>query len=81
MSLACQKGYILSQADITGAYLERFLNEEVYMEPPPDMLGPNGEPPVNSEGQELVCLLKRSLYGLAQSGHNWSQCFKDFLFA
>ena len=79
MSLACQKGYILSQADITGAYLESFLNEEVYMEPPPDMLGPNGEPPVNSEGQELVCLLKRSLYGLAQSGHNWSQCFKDFL--
>jgi hypothetical protein len=79
MSLACQKGYILSQADITGAYLESFLNEEVYMEPPPDMLGPNGEPPVDSEGQELVCLLKRSLYGLAQSGHNWSQCFKDFL--
>ena len=79
MSLACQKGYILSQADITGAYLESHLNETVYMEPPPDMFGPNGEPPRDSQSRELVCKLKRALYGLKQSGHLWSQCFKDFL--
>jgi len=28
MSLACQKGYILSQTDITGAYLETYLDDE-----------------------------------------------------
>jgi len=79
MSLACQKRYILSQADITGAYLESHLHESVYMEPPPDMFGPNGEPPRDSQGRELVCKLRRALYGLKQSGHLWSQCFKDFL--
>ncbi len=79
MSLACQKGYILSQADITGAYLESHLTETVFMEPPPDMFGPNGEPPRDSQGSELVCKLKRGLYGLKQSGHLWSECFRDFL--
>ncbi len=42
MSLACQKGYILSQADITGAYLDSYLRDKVYMQPPPDMRGPDG---------------------------------------
>jgi len=79
MSLVCQKGYILSQADITGAYLESHLTETVYMEPPPDMFGPNGEPPRDSQGRELVCRLKRGIYGLKQSAHLWSKCFRDFL--
>jgi hypothetical protein len=79
MSLICQKGYILSQADITGAYLETHLTETVYMEPPPDMRGPDGGPLRDAKGQELVCKLKRGLYGLKQSGYHWSQCFKEFL--
>ena len=49
------------------------------MEPPPDMKGPNGELPKDKDGNELVCLLKRGLYGLKQSGHAWSQLFKEFL--
>ena len=61
MSLICQKGYVLSQADITGAYLESYLSETVYMEPPPDMFGPNGEPPRDAMGREVVCKLKRGL--------------------
>ena len=41
MSLACQKGYILNQADITGAYLISYLRDIVYMEPPlPTCEGP-----------------------------------------
>ncbi len=52
MSLACQKGYILSQADITGAYLESHLTETVFMEPPPDLFDSHGEPPRNSQGRE-----------------------------
>jgi hypothetical protein len=79
MSMVCQKGFILSQADITGAYLESHLSETVYMEPPPDMFSATGEPPRDKEGRELVCKLKRGLYGLKQSGFLWSQCFKDFL--
>ena len=77
MSLACQKGYILSQTDITGAYLETYLDDEIYMEPPPDMCVEG--PPRDAQGRELVCLLKRGLYGLKQAGHLWSECFKEFL--
>ena len=33
----------------------------------------------HKDGNELVCLLKRGLYGLKQSGHAWAQCFKEFL--
>ena len=64
MSLICQKGYIMSQSDIQGAYLESYLNGTVYMEPQPDMRGPNGELPRDKDGNELVCSLKQGLYGL-----------------
>ena len=79
MSLACQKCYILSQANITGVYLEIYLRDEVYMDPPPDMRGPDGGPLRNAQGRELVCRLKRSLFGLKQSGHAWSKCLHEFL--
>ena len=79
MSYACQRGFILSQTDITGAYLESHLTDTIYMDPPPDMRGPNGEPPRDAQGRELVCLLKRGIYGLKQSGYLWGQCFKEFL--
>jgi len=78
MSYACGKGMVLSQSDITGAYLEADLKETVYMEPPPDMFV-NGRPPVDEDGDEVVCLLKKGLYGLVQSGHAWSECFKEFM--
>jgi hypothetical protein len=71
MSYAVGKGYILSQSDITGAYLEAEVTETIYMEPPPDMFDENGKPPVDEDGDEVVCLLKRSLYGLKSSGFAW----------
>ena len=77
-SLACQEGYILSQADITGAYLEASLDDDVYMECPPDMYV-NGKPPTDADGNELVCKLKRSLNGLRQSSYRWRDTFTTFL--
>jgi hypothetical protein len=78
LSLACQKGYLLSQSDITGAYLQSYLNEELFMEVPPDMRI-NGKAPKNADGEEMVVKLKRGLYGLVQGGGLWSQTFKNFL--
>ena len=78
LSYACQKGYILSQADISSAYLESHLDEEVYMNVPPDMYV-NGKPPTDEHGNELVCRLRRGLYGLKQSGYLWNECFREFL--
>ena len=67
LSLATQKGYYLSQSDISGAYLESFIEEDLYMKAPPDLFV-DGRPPVNVDGVEMVCKLQRGLYGLKQSG-------------
>ena len=48
------------------------------MRAPPDCFV-NGKPPVNEHGVEMVCKLRRGLYGLKQSGFLWSQCFRSFL--
>ena len=78
LSMACQNNYVISQTDITGAYLESYLEEEIFMKAPPDMFR-NGRPPKNADGVEMVCKLKRGLYGLKQCGYLWSQVFKSFL--
>ena len=78
LSLATQKGYYLSQSDISGAYLESYIEEDLYMRAPPDCFV-NGKPPVNAQGVEMVSKLRRGLYGLKQSGFLWSQCFRNFL--
>jgi len=56
-------GMILTQTDISAAYLESYLDEDIYMEAPPD-LWVNGKPPVDEDGDEVVCKLQRGLYGL-----------------
>ncbi len=60
MSLACQKNYILVQSDIQAAYLQADLSEQIWMEAPPDMWV-DGKPPRDKDGNELCCLLKKSL--------------------
>ena len=65
IALACKKGLKLHQMDITTAFLNGDLKEEVYMKQPKGFC---------AEGQEhLVCRLKRSLYGLKQSPRCWNQ--------
>jgi hypothetical protein len=76
MSLATQRGLLLYQTDIKGAYLESELTDELYMHIPEGMPGTeNGK----IDGVPMVCKLKRGLYGLKQSGFAWSQCFKEFM--
>ena len=76
LSLATQKNYLLYQTDIQGAYLEADIDDEVYI---PTMLDGKGNPPVDENGEPLVCLIKKGIYGLHQSGYAWAQCFKDFM--
>ena len=65
LSQAVGKGMLLTQTDISAAYLESYLEEDIYMEAPPDLWN-HGKPPVDEDG-------------LKQSGHLWSQCFKEFM--
>lgn len=51
------------QCDVTGAYLYAPLSEEIYIKQPQGFI---------QKGKEnLVCRLKRALYGLHQSGRAW----------
>ncbi len=49
--------------DVKGAYLNGILNENVYMQQP-DGFG---------DGTNRICWLKKTLYGLKQSGREWNK--------
>jgi len=69
MSLATQKRMLLYQTDIQGAYLESYLDDEIYMHVPDGIDGHSNQ----------YCRLIRGLYGCKQSGWAWSECFKEFM--
>ena len=59
VAISIQKGFKLHQLDVTAAFLNGHLEEEVYMKQPEGFV---------VKGKEhLVCRLKHSLYGLKQS--------------
>ena len=67
----CYVGTKLHQLDITTAFLNGTLEEEVFMAQPEGFV---------VEGQEnLVCKLKRSLYGLKQSPRCWNSTLDEYL--
>ena len=59
---ALTKSLVARHIDIKAAYLNAPLTEDIYMRVPAG---------VNVDGDKFVCKLKRSLYGLRQSGANW----------
>ncbi|GJX00468.1 retrotransposon protein, putative, ty1-copia subclass [Tanacetum coccineum] len=54
---------------LTTAFLNGYLNEEVYMEQPEGF--------VNPKYPNRVCKLKRSIYGLKQASRQWNKRFDD----
>lgn len=71
LAFSVEQGWEVHQLDITAAYLNGKLNETVFMEQP--QLNPN-------EKTDEVCLLKKSLYGLHQSGREWNLLSLVFIF-
>ena len=59
IALAVQNGLKLHQMDVTTAFLNGELKEEVYMKQP--------EGYVVKGKEDLVCKLRKSVYGLKQS--------------
>ena len=71
VGLAVRNGLKLHQLDITTAFLNGELKEEVYMRQPKGFI---------ADGQEhLVCKLKRSIYGLKQSPRCWNYTLDNYL--
>ena len=63
LSIAAVKKWHLLQLDVNNAFLNGDLFEEVYMQLP---LGYNINK-VTNEGEQLVCRLNKSIYGLKQA--------------
>ena len=70
LAIAAARDYNLTSLDIRQAYLQATIDEDLYMRAPPG---------VNNRGGELVCKLRRSLYGLKQAGREWAQLLSSFL--
>ena len=57
------------QMDVKSAYLNAPIDQELYVKQPKGFVVKDGE-------TELVWKLKKSLYGLKQSGRNWNECVR-----
>nr|CAN64324.1 hypothetical protein VITISV_005640 [Vitis vinifera] len=71
LALACFKDFILYQVDVKSAFLNGFINEEVYVEQPPGFQSFNFP--------NHVFKLKKALYGLKQAPRAWYERLSKFL--
>ena len=69
MQIACQNDLLLHQMDVKSAYLHAPINEEVYV----------AQPQGYDSNPDKVWKLRKSLYGLKQSGRNWSITLHKYL--
>nr|GEU36166.1 retrovirus-related Pol polyprotein from transposon TNT 1-94 [Tanacetum cinerariifolium] len=71
LAYACAHDFNLYQMDVKSAFLNAFINEEVYVAQPPRF--------VDFEKPNHVLKLKKALYGLKQASKAWYDRLKAFL--
>ncbi|GJS21464.1 retrovirus-related pol polyprotein from transposon TNT 1-94 [Tanacetum coccineum] len=71
LAYACEHDFKLFQMDVKSAFLNGFINKEVYVTQPPDF--------VHFEKPNHVFKLKKTLYGLKQAPKAWYDILKAFL--
>lgn len=71
-AIAAIYGLEIHQMDVVMAFLAGELEEEIYIEQPEGFR-------VGTEEEDLVCRLRKSLYGLKQSLRVWNQKIRNYL--
>ena len=69
LAFAIEKEMISHQMDVTTAFLNGDLEEEIHMEQPEGYEVPGKE--------DIVCRLKKSLYGFQQSPRCWNHALTE----
>ena len=63
--------FVVEQMDVKTTFFHGYLEEEIYMKQPEGF--------AVKDNKELVCKLKKSLYGLKQSPRMWYKKFDTFI--
>ncbi|WVZ58251.1 LOW QUALITY PROTEIN: hypothetical protein U9M48_008537 [Paspalum notatum var. saurae] len=71
LAFAASKGFKLQQMDVKSAFLNEFIEEEVYVRQPPGF--------ESAKFPNLVFKLRKALYGLKQAPRAWYARLKNFL--
>jgi hypothetical protein len=70
-AIAAREDWHLHNMDVDTAFLNSEISEEIYIRQPQgfEQRGPNGE--------ELVCKLNKSIYGLKQAARDWNDTLNE----
>ena len=71
LAYVCAHNIKLYQMDVKSAFLNGYINEEVYVEQPPSI--------EDDKKPDHVYKLKKALYGLKQAPRAWYERLRDFL--
>jgi hypothetical protein len=71
LACACAHNIKLYQIDVKSAFLNGYINKEVYIEQPPDF--------EDDKKPDHVYKLKKALYSLKQALRAWYERLRDFL--
>ncbi|KAL0445584.1 UNVERIFIED_CONTAM: Retrovirus-related Pol polyprotein from transposon RE2 [Sesamum latifolium] len=71
LSIATWYDYEILQMDVKTAFLNGFVEEEIYMDQP-GVFTSVGE-------EQKVCHIQRSMYGLKQASQSWNICFDEVI--
>ncbi|GKD56841.1 retrotransposon protein, putative, ty1-copia subclass [Tanacetum coccineum] len=69
ISIAAFYDYVIWQMDVKTAFLNGYLDEDIYMVQPEGFVDPNHP--------RKVCKLQRSIYGLKQASRSWNKRFDE----